>query len=386
MSEAGIDMWLIICQEDDLDPVYKTMVPRGTYQKILHMIIFYAKDIHSEVERINLGMTDMGDLYEKPWNGSNQSTQWQILKKIIEKRDPKKIGINIGETIWASGGLTHNLYNKLTAILPKKYVDRLVSAEKAVIRWGMTLTEKQLDLYPLVSSVARNIISHCYSPDTIQPGVTKIEDLEWLYWQIALNNGLQLSFKPYYRIIRRDSEKKENPLDDGIIRRGDLLICDVGVNYLGLYTDHQELAYVRYKDEKDAPPGLKDLLTKNNRLQQIFMREFKQGLTGNQIFQNIISSAIEEGIPSPEVFSHSLGLFVHEPGPVIGLPWLQDSVPGRGDVMLTFNSCYAMELCVKDKVPEWNNQRVPCQTEHIVKYTEEGCNLLDGVQLEYHLI
>jgi hypothetical protein len=116
------------------------------------------------------------------------------------------------------------------------------------------------------------------------------------------------------------------------------------------------------------------------------MREFKQGLTGNQLLENILSSARDEGIPFPEIFSHSLGLFVHEPGPLIGLPWEQDPIPGRGEVRLEYNQCFAMELCIQDVVPEWNNQRVPCQTEHIVKFTEDGCQPLDGVQTSFHLI
>jgi len=35
MREAGLDMWLIICQEDDLDPVYETMIPMETWCPIL---------------------------------------------------------------------------------------------------------------------------------------------------------------------------------------------------------------------------------------------------------------------------------------------------------------------------------------------------------------
>ena len=77
---------------------------------------------------------------------------------------------------------------------------------------------------------------------------------------------------------------------------------------------------------------------------------------------------------------------MHEPGPVIGLPWDQGPVPGRGEVRLEYNSCFAMELCIKDAVPEWNNQLVPCQTEQIVKFTKIGCQPLDGVQASYHLI
>jgi Xaa-Pro aminopeptidase len=386
LRDGDIDMWLIICQEDDLDPVYRTMIPMDTWPKILQMLIFFDRGTEAGVERINLSMTDTKDLYDKPWNGGNHPEQWRMLSEIIEKRDPKKIGVNIGDVNWAAGGLTHNLFNQLVEALPEKYVNRLTSAETACTRWAMTLTDEELELYPNISSSARQIIAQCFSPSSISPGVTTVEDLEWTFWQMCSDYGLEQSFKPYFRILRSDTEARKHTPSDGVIRRGDLLVCDVGLKYLGLYTDHQELAYVRHNDETDAPRGLKSLLATNNRLQDIFMREFKQGLTGNQLLENILSSAHEEGIPSPEIFSHSLGLFVHEPGPLIGLPWEQDPIPGRGEVRLEYDSCFAMELCIQDVVPEWGNQRVPCQTEQIVKFTEDGCQPLDGVQTSFHLI
>ncbi len=386
LREGDIDMWLIICQEDDLDPVYETMIPMDTWPKVLQMLIFFDRGPENGVERINLSMTDTKDLYDKPWRGGNHPEQWRLLSEIIVKRDPKRIGINIGDVNWAAGGLTHNLFNQLVETLPEKYISRLTSAETACTRWAMTLTDDELEIYPHVSSIARQIIAHCYSPSSITPDETTIEDLEWMFWQICSGYGLEQSFKPYFRIIRRNSETKKHPPSDGIIRRGDVLICDVGLKYFGLFTDHQELAYVRHKGETDAPEGLKNLLATNNRLQDIFMREFKHGLTGNQLLENILSSAHEEGILSPKIFSHSLGLFVHEPGPVIGLPWEQDPIPGRGEVRLEYNSCFAMELANWGIVPEWSNQRVPCQTEQIVKFTEDGCQLLDGVQTSFHLV
>jgi len=386
LREGDIDMWLIICQEDDLDPIYKTMIPMDTWPKVLQMLIFFDGGTGNGVERINLSMTDTKDLYDRPWKGGNHPEQWRMLSDIIKERDPKRVGVNIGGVNWAAGGLTYNLYNQLIDALPEEYVHRITSAEPACIRWATTLTDDELDLYPLVSSVARQTIANCFDPSTVTPGVTTTEDLEWMFWQTCSDNGLEQSFKPYFRMIRSESEARKHPPSDGIIRRGDLLICDVGLRYLGLYTDHQELAYVRHEGETDAPEGLKNLLATNNRLQGIFMREFKHGLTGNQLLENILSSAREEGIPSPEVFSYSLGLFVHEPGPVIGLPWEQGPIPGRGEVKLEYDSCFAMELCIQDTVPEWNDQLVPCQTEQIVKFTEEGCQPLDGVQTSFHLI
>ena len=386
LREANIDMWLIICQEDNLDPVYRTMIPMDTWPKVLQILIFFDRGQEGGVERINLSMTDTSDLYDKPWKGGNHPEQWRLLAGIIEKRDPKRIGINIGAVNWAAGGLTKNLYNQLVQTLPEKYVNRLTSAEAACNRWAMTLTEDEMELYPHISSIARRIIAKCFSRSSITPGVTTIKDLEWLFWQICSQSGLELSFKPYFVLQRSDSAAKKHPVSDRILRRGDLLICDVGIRYLGLYTDHQEVAYVRHANETDAPRGLKNLLATNNRLQSIFMREFKKGLTGNQLLENILSSARKGGIPSPMIYSHSLGLFVHEPGPVIGLPWNHKPFPGRGDVKLEYNSCFAMELAIVDTVPEWDNESVWCPSEQIVQFTENGCTPVDGVQTHFHLI
>ncbi|MCJ7624820.1 MAG: aminopeptidase P family protein, partial [Anaerolineaceae bacterium] len=320
LREAGIDMWLIICQEDNHDPIFNTMIPMDTWAPILQMLIFFDRGAEGGVERINLSMTDTKDLYDRPWKGQQHPEQWGLLSEIIRERSPKRIGINIGDVNWAAGGLTYNLYHQLCAALPDEYVRRLTSAEVACNRWGMTLTKAELALYPHIASIAHRIIADCYSPTNITPGVTTTKDLEWVFWQRCADNSLGQAFKPFFRIIRSDLELEKHPLDDLVIRRGDLLHCDVGIKYLGLNTDHQELAYVCHNDEMDAPRGLKNLLAKNNRLQKIFLDEFKHGLSGNQMLKNMLATAREGGIPSPRIYSHSLGLFLHEPGPLIGLP------------------------------------------------------------------
>ncbi len=60
MKAAEIDMWLVICQEDNLDPVYRTMIPMDTFPKTLQILVFHSSG--DGIERINLSMTDTGDL------------------------------------------------------------------------------------------------------------------------------------------------------------------------------------------------------------------------------------------------------------------------------------------------------------------------------------
>jgi len=127
-------------------------------------------------------------------------------------------------------------------------------------------------------------------------------------------------------------------------------------------------------------------MANGNRLQDVFMGEFRQGLTGNELLHNILTRAREVGIPMPKVYSHNLGLFLHEPGPLIGLPWEQERCEGRGDVALEFNHTFTMELSVTDAVPEWGGQEVRFPMEQDVAFTQDGCYPVDGRQTEFYLI
>ena len=386
MREAGFDIWLILCQEDDLDPVFTTLIPMDTWCPILQMLIFYDRGIQEGVECMNISGTNTHDLYDRPYKGQLQDKQWPLLREIIEDRDPERIGINIGGIQWAAGGLTHNLYTQLIEVLPPKYVDRLVSAEPLATRWLATLTDDEIELYEHVVNVAHHLLAECYSRKSIIPGVTTTDNLEWTYWQYCADLGLQVSFKPFFNLVRSEAMKEKFGEEDRIIRPGDFIHSDVGIHYLRLHTDHQQWAYVLRGGKDDAPEGMKSLMAQANRLQDIFMAEFRLGLTGNELLENILTRARNEGLPNPKVYSHSLGLFLHEPGPLIGLPWEQEQCAGRGDVALEYNNCFTMELSVRGEVPEWGGQEVLMGLEEDVVFTAEGCRAIDGRQTEFYLV
>ena len=386
MRETGIDMWLILCQEDDYDPVFKTMIPMNTWAPILQMLILFDRGGGKAIERINLSMTKMGDLFDKPWAGTRSEEQWQFLANVVQDRDPRKIGINIGRTQWAAGGLTHNLYTQLVEALPPQYIDRLVSAESLATRWLATLTEEEIEWFEHVVLVARSIIAECYSRETIVPGETTTEDIEWAYRQRCADLGLEVSFKPFFNLVRSEARKEELGEADQTVRPGDFVRCDVGIRYLRLNSDHQQWAYLLREGEDQPPEGFRKLLAEANRLQDVYMSEFRRGLSGNELLQRILTRARKEGIPNPKVYSHSLGLYLHEPGPLIGLPWEQEHCGGRGDVRLEYNNAFTMESSVRDSLPEWGGQEVTLSLEEDVVFTREGCRPIGGRQTSFHLI
>ena len=191
MRENGFDMWLVICQEDNWDPIHDTFCPMDPWRPILQMLVFFDRGPQQGVERMNLSMTNMQGLYDTPWQGKDHPEQWAMLRQIVEERDPRRIGINIGRTQWAAGGLTHNLYRQLVETLPPRYTERLDSAEPMVVHWASVLSDHEIELYEHVADVAKSLIAETYGRAVMVPGVTTLDDLVWHYWQRCSDLGLR---------------------------------------------------------------------------------------------------------------------------------------------------------------------------------------------------
>lgn len=392
MRETGFDMWIMISNEDNYDPVFLTMVPYDAWCPITQILVFYDPGNGKPIERLNISRTNMEGLHEKSWTPPHTAThegeeQWECLGRIVKERNPKRIGINESDVIWAADGLTASLKRRLVKALDPKFTKRLESAEKLSTLWLETLLDEELDLYECAVAVSHALIAETFSNKVITPGVTTADDLVFHYRQRMAELGLDKAFRPFFRILGRHPEMlKKYPMEDKIIRRGDVLQCDVGIKYLRYNTDTQEMAYVLRRGETDVPEGLKAGMAEGNKLQDVYCSEFKEGLTGNQMLVNILKKAKAMGIEKPRVYSHSVGYYLHEPGPLIGLPWEQENTGPRGEVTLVPNSCFTVELSVDRPVPEWGGQEFRFKLEQDIVYTKKGVFYLDGRQTKFHVI
>lgn len=392
MRETGFDMWVILCNEDNPDPVFQTMIPYDAWTPITQILVFYDPGAGKEIERLNLSRTNMRGLYKDMWDfnawvNDKKESQWDCLARIIRERNPKTIGVNEGEIQWAAGGLTVPLKKKMVEAIGETFASRLKSAEPLATRWLETFLDEELDVYAHVVAVAHDLVARTMSSAAITPGVTTVDEANYFYWQQVADLGLDISFTPNCTVRGRSPQDASKfGKDDRVIRRGDLVHCDVGIKYMRYNTDHQEWAYILRVGESEAPESAKKALLEANRLQDVYAGQFKVGLTGNQMLTNILAAAKAQGIMKPRVYSHSLGYFLHEPGPLIGLPWEQVSNPGRGDVALVDNSCFTAELSATVPIPEWGGQELRMAVEQDVAFTKGKVHFIDGRQTAFHLV
>ncbi|HET7553666.1 MAG TPA: M24 family metallopeptidase [Gemmatimonadaceae bacterium] len=385
MRRTGIDMWLVISREYDDDPVFRSLAPFTTYSSRRRTIlVFHDRGGDRGVERISVGRFDYDDLYTV--YPTHNDSQWVGLRKLVEERKPKVIGVNVSETWSHADGLSANERDNLLRALGPEWSKRVRSAEKLTVGWLETKLPEEASDYRHVMRFAHQIIGEAFSNEVIVPGVTTTEDVVWWMRQRVAEYGFGQWFQPSVTIWRRTGVVSDTvPPERRVIQRGDMLHCDFGLVYLNLFTDTQHLAYVLLPGESEAPPGLRAGLAAANRLQDIAMTEARVGVTGNAALAAARKRAISEGI-TPSIYTHPIGYHGHGAGTTLGMTDYQQGVPGSGDYPFHPNSWYSIELNATHRVPEWGGIPVRFALEEDAMLTDDGWEWALGRQSGFYLI
>ena len=390
MRESGIDMWVVINREYAEDPVYLTLVPAPVFAaRRTTMLVFHDRGVDEGVERLTVSRYGLGDLYETAWDGGTLDEQWARLAEVIAERDPKRIAVNTSEH-WAVGdGLSSGLRARLEQALPGELRARIAPAEALCIRWLETRTDLEMEVYPQLVLLARGAIRDAFSSDVITPGVTTTDDVAWFLRQRFTDLGLPVWFMPYCNVQREGLVPPDGSSFYGeehkVIRRGDVLHTDVGIHYLRLCTDTQEMAYVLKIGEEDVPDALKEAMAVGNRWQDILTGSFTQGRTGNEILAETRRLAEAEGITC-SVYTHPVGFHGHAAGPTVGMWDNQGPTPIKGDWRLRAGTCYAIEGNVTGPCAAWGGQPVQIKLEQDAWFDGKAVRYIGGRQTEWHVI
>ena len=344
MEDADVDMWIVASKEYHEDPTFKAMVP-AEYLTARRITMFaFSKDADG-IHRYSLSMPDksVAKFYESKWQFGKED-QMVALKRLIEEKDPKRIALNMSKEFAVCDGFSIGLYQMFKESLGEDIMNKMVNDDLLAMKFMEIRTPTELKLMPEVMSVAHDIMERMYTTDVIKPGITTTNDLEWFMKEEVNKLGLSYWFEPTMDLQRKNGD--ESRYDSCVIQKGDLLHCDFGIYYMNMCTDTQRLGYVAKDDEETMPQYLLDGMKVGNRFQDIVRENMIPGRTGNEVFEAAMKQAKEEGIQAM-LYSHPCNMYGHGPGPTIGLFSNQNAIPVKGDVKLSNNTVYALELNVK---------------------------------------
>ena len=381
MAREGFDMWIIPTREYNEDPVFRSMSPLTSFaSRRRTILVFFNPGAGKPVERYSVGRFDYDRLYTLV--PTHNDAQYDGLRKLVEEKQPKAIGINESDAWNHADGITANEKRRLLDALGPAYAARVKSAEMLAVGWLEVKLPEELDAYRHVMKTAHMVIREAFSRKVIAPGETTAQDVAWWMRQRVAELGLGSWFQPSITIWRRG----EKTPPQGPILPGDMLHTDFGIVYLGFSTDTQHNAYVLRPGEADAPAGLKAGLAAANRLQDLTMQFSRLERTGNQALADALAQAKKEGLV-PSIYCHPVGYHGHAAGPPVGMTDYQQGVPVRGDYVFRPNTWHSIELNVMHHVPEWDGQPVRFALEEDAAILPGGTwDWIDGRQTEFYLI
>jgi Xaa-Pro aminopeptidase len=315
MRAYGVDMWVIPMREYNEDPTFSSLVSPTTFAARRRTIyVLFDRGPERGVERIALGGSSQGGLYEAVRAtkqvaagtapqvggvGGRQAElwgdqQWQVLKDVIEQRNPKVIGINISRTFAFADGLSAAEYEAMREALGPTWSRRFKRAEGLPVDFIAARLPEEEETFTRMNRLVWAVIDTAFSSTVITPGVTRTSDVVWWMRQRVNDLGLGSWFQPSVS-VQRQGATAEQLGEDPVIQRGDVLHCDFGLVALRLHTDTQHMGYVLREGETDVPAGLKRALANSNRLQDIVMEEIRPGRSGNEILAASLARMKAEG-------------------------------------------------------------------------------------------
>ena len=198
MRKHGIDMWIVLDREYHPDPLAREIGGRGG---VRNAHIFYDNGetlekifIFSHGSRVDLVSMLYDELIHYGYRPEGLKPH---LREVVQKRNPKKIGLNMSPTIPMADGLSVELKKYLDDAIGPELAAREVSAELVARDFRATRLPVETELYRKLVGWTVAWEEEGFSRVGITPGVTTPDDLHWWWRERALEIGLEIcSFLP----------------------------------------------------------------------------------------------------------------------------------------------------------------------------------------------
>jgi Xaa-Pro aminopeptidase len=388
MRDHGIDMWIVMQKENAPDPLREEL-GRG-YTGSVGYYVFTDRG-GDRIERAAIGVS--GYLLEEC--GAYDIVRGLAnLRAFVQERNPKRIGVNMSEEVSAADGLSKTSHDRLVRELGPDLAGRLVSAERVVSDFTSGYTASQLVALGEAGELSRTLAERALSNEVIVPGVTTLEEVAWWMMDQLQKRGLGSSFD-MPSVYITGPKGIEATSTNRIIQRGDLVIIDWGVGYLGTWTDVKRMAYVLKPGETKAPAGIQRAFDKALEVRRLIHLTIRPGGTAQEMLDRLKGEITKAGFRMQGTFNevgsddvtevnigcHSVGDRGHGSGPSIA--WFN---PRQLTFPIKPFNPFSIELFAWTPAPEWNGAKVRIPLEDDAIVTERGVEWLYPVNQRILLV
>lgn len=386
MEEQGLDAWIVICRENNNDPLADHVGCENAGGSAAFMFFLQDGDLTSVAispagEATSLAETKRMDEVIQVGRGVGL---WSTVAEQFERFDPASIGINTGRSPIVDG-LSHTQYASMMDGLPAKWTSRMESAENMIRSWLSVKIPREVEIMAMAAEVTAQWEVEAYAAAV--GGVTTDLDianfLEAKMAEMGVGDGWSPEQNP---AVNSGMDRGHSHPTDRVIQPGDFIQTDFGIRvYDKWVTDIQRFAYVLAPGETEAPADAIAKWEAARAGSRAAFAAMKPGATGNEVdrAQRII---LEENGSIPVMWGtgHPVGYWAHDSGPGLSGGRLGQELQRLPTQVLKPGMTFAF-----DGFHSWNLTDSTTKTisvEEMAVITEDGAQWLTPPQEDLILI
>lgn len=319
MKTAGVDCWLIVCRENDNDPL--ALHVGGENAGGAAAFFFFLREnkvksiaISPEGEATALKDVKLHDEVIVIERGSNL---WESIASLIRKENPLKIAINSGGGP-ITDGLSHTQYVQIEKALGSELSARLVPSAELVSEWLSVKLPEEIELMSKAAEITDRLEREAFT--IIKPGRTKDSDVALFLKKKMEELGVTDAWAPDQNPnVNSGPDRGHSNATEKVIMPGDVIQLDFGIKFYGVWcTDIQRFAYVLKPGEKDAPAEIKNYFEYAKEGHRRVLAAIKPGAYGYDADKAQRDWMKEKGsLPVIWGTGHPVGYWAHDSGPSI---------------------------------------------------------------------
>lgn len=326
LEAAEIDAWVILCRENNNDPLADHVGCENAGAQAAYM--FYrlsdekgGSEFHSLVFSPSSEATALAELeiHDKVVSVPRGESALKQAAEFIREHDFQRIAVNSSVNNAQADGLSYTQRLALEDALGDKFAQRLVSSEELVYEWLAIKLPQEVDIMREAARLTAEWQIEAYKQ--IVPGKTTDADVARFLKAKMAEHGVTDAWAPDQNPnVNSGADRGHSHATHKVILPGDVIQTDFGIKVHGRWvSDIQRFAYVLKPGETEPPEDIQHYWKSARAGGRAAFEAMKPGVRGIDV--DAAQSVLMKQNGSEHVMwstGHPVGYVAHDTGPNLG--------------------------------------------------------------------
>ena len=386
MENAQVEAWLVVCRENDNDPLALHVGGENAGGAAVFLFLLEGHAVRSiaiSPAGEAVALRDVG-LHDEVVVVERGQEPYAVAAQRLAAANPRRIAVNTS-ALTVADGLSHSQRLALEAALGPQLSSRLVSSQDVVVGWLSVKLPDEVEIMRRAAALTEQLEREAYA--TVVPGRTRDADVAAFLKLRMRELGVEDAWAPEQNPnVNSGPDRGHSHSTDRVIRSGDFIQTDFGIKVHGVWcADIQRFAYVLAPGETRPPAEALARWEKAKRGSRTVLAALRPGVRGYDVDAAQRAWMRESG-SEPVIWGtgHPVGYWAHDVGPA--LSGAQRPTPPAGAALLTLQPG---QVFAYDGFHSWalgGGETKTISVEEMAVVTERGAEYLIPPQEELILI